>query len=75
MYNKQFSIRLNQELDKMDFPIHSDERIDAFSKLIHVTRFKAETILNGHIPPEPAIVDKIIEELEVNRKWLLGEDH
>ncbi len=74
MFNKQFSERLNQELDKIDFPKPLDERIEAFSKLLHVSRFKAETILGGHIPADPLLVDKIIQELEVNRKWLLGED-
>lgn len=74
MFNKQFSERLNQELDKIDFPTPLDERIEAFSKLLHISRFKAETILGGHIPSETMIIDKIAEELEINRKWLLGED-
>jgi hypothetical protein len=74
MYSKQFSERLNQELDKMEVPKAMDERVDAFSKLIHIPRFKAETILNGHVPPEADILDKIIQELEVDHDWLLGKD-
>ncbi len=72
MFNKQFADRLNQELDKIDVPKPLDERIDAFSKLIHVPRFKAETILSGHIPSEPELIDRIVHELEVDRDWLLG---
>ena len=74
MFNKQFSERLNQELDKMDFPMPLDERIEAFSKLLHVSRFKADTILGGHIPTDALLIDKIVQELEVDRKWLLGEE-
>ncbi len=74
MLNKQFSLRLNQELDKMDFPSLLDERTEAFSKLIHIPRFKAESILSGHIPPEKAILDRIAEELEVKCDWLLGKE-
>lgn len=74
MFNKQFSERINQELDKIDFPRQLDERIEALSKLLHVSRFKAETILGGHIPTDAELIDKIVHELEVDRKWLLGED-
>jgi hypothetical protein len=74
MFNKLFSDRLNQELDKMELPKPMEERIDAFSKLLHIPRFKAETILSGHIPPEEAILNRIIDELEVSREWLLGKE-
>lgn len=74
MYNKHFSERLNQELDKIDFPRPQEERVEAFAKLLHVSRFKAETMLGGHIPNDPLLIDKIVHELEVDRTWLLGED-
>lgn len=74
MGNKQFSERLHQELDKMDVPQHSDERIEAFSKLLRIPRFQAETILNGHIPHDEALLHHIALELEVNLDWLLGKD-
>lgn len=75
MFNKLFSERLNQELDKMDFPKPQEERIDTFAKLLHISRFKAETILSGHVPTDALILDKIIQELEVERSWLLGESN
>lgn len=72
--NKTFSNRLNQELDKMELPKPHQERIEAFSKLIKVPHFKAESILNGHVPGDVFIQEKIANELEVEFKWLLGED-
>ena len=73
MINKKFSERINDELDKMDVPQQIDERIEIFSKLLKVPRFKAETILKGHIPPEEALRVKIAEELEVEFEWLISE--
>lgn len=74
MSNKQFSDRLNQELDKMEVPKPLDERIEAFSKLLNIPRFKAEAMINGHVPSEPAILEKVMKELEVDSDWLLGKN-
>ncbi len=74
MGNKQFSERLNQELDKIDVPKPTEERIDAFSKLIKIPRFKAEAILNGQVPFDAALLAKIAQELEVNSDWLVGKE-
>ena len=73
MVNKLFAERLHQELDKMDVPQPNDERIEVFAKLLKVPRFKAEAILNGHVPVEEPLREKIAEELEVNFAWLMGE--
>lgn len=74
MSNKQFSERLHQELDKMDVPKHYDERVEAFAKLVKVPRFQAETILNGQIPTDDDLINRIALELEVDRDWLFGKD-
>ena len=63
MSNKQFSERLNQELDNMDVPKYTDERIEAFAKLIKIPRFQAEAILNGHIPTDKTLLNQIAMEL------------
>ena len=42
MVNKQFSERLNKELDEMGVPQRNEERVEVFAKLIKVPRFKAE---------------------------------
>ena len=73
MSNKQFSERLNKELDDMGVPQRNDERIEVFAKLIKVPRFKAESLLNGNTNPEAPLLDLLAEELEVNADWLLGK--
>ncbi len=73
MSNRQFSERLNKELDDIGVPQRSDERVEVFAKLIKVPRFKAEAILNGHTIIEPPLLELLAEELEVNAEWLLGK--
>lgn len=73
MPNKQFSERLNKELDAIGVPPRSDERIEVFSKLIKIPKFKAEAFLNGITVPDPKLLDLIAEELEVNADWLVGK--
>ena len=73
MHNKQFSERLHQELDEIGVPQRADERIEVFSKLIKIPKFKAEAILNGNITVEPPLLTLLAEELEVSAEWLLGK--
>ena len=75
MSHRQFSDRLNQELDEIGVPERSDERIEAFARLINVPRFKAEAILNGITYPDAPLLKLISEELEVNADWLLGKSN
>ncbi len=73
MSNRQFSERLNKELDGIGVPERNDERVDAFAKLIKVPHFKAESILNGTTVLDAPLLDLIAEELEVNADWLIGK--
>lgn len=73
MSNKQFSERLNKELDEIGVPQRSDERVEVFAKLIKIPRFKAEAILNGNTSPEAPLLKLLADELEVNADWLLGK--
>ncbi len=73
MNNKQFSERLNKELDDIGVPQRSNERIEVFAKLIKVPRFKAEAILNGNTNPERPLLELLAEELEVDIDWLVGK--
>ena len=73
MSNKQFSERLNKELDEIGVPQRNDERIEVFAKLIKVPRFKAEALLNGNTNPEAPLLDLLSKELEVSADWLLGK--
>lgn len=72
MGNKLFSERINKELDEIGVPQRSDERIGAFAILSKQPAYKAEAILNGHIP-DASILTQIAEELEVGVDWLLGK--
>ena len=73
MSNKQFSERLNKELDDIGVPQRNNERVEVFAKLIKIPRFKAEAILNGQTQPEAPLLDILAIELEVNPDWLLGK--
>lgn len=73
MTNKQFSERLNKELDDIGVPQRMDERIEIFAKLIRQPRFKAEAILSGSAPVEAPLLELLTEELEVSADWLLGK--
>ena len=72
MNKKQFSERLNKELDEIGVPQHNAERVEALAKLIHVPRFKAESILSGTNPELP-VLELLADELEVSVDWLLGK--
>ncbi|AHE67952.1 hypothetical protein [Legionella oakridgensis] len=73
MSNKQFSERLNKELDEIGVPQRSHERVEILAKLIKVPRFKAEALLNGNANLEAPLLDLLAEELEVSTDWLLGK--
>lgn len=72
MSNRQFSERLNKELDEIGVPERSEERVEIFAKLIKIPRYKAEALLNGQTFDAPLIAS-IAEELEVSADWLLGK--
>lgn len=73
MPNRQFSEKLNKELDSIGVPLLQQERIDVFAKLLKVPKFKAEALLNGLTVPDAQLLNKIADELEVNPDWLIGK--
>lgn len=73
MSHKQFSERLNNELDAIGLPTNHEERVEAFAKLIDVPRFKAQSILSGTTLPEAPLLITLANELEVDSDWLLGK--
>ena len=75
MNNKQFSERLNKELDEIGVPEQLDERIDAFSKWTKLPKFKAEALLNGNMVPDAPVLEMLATEFEVSTDWLLGKTH
>ncbi|MFC3909221.1 hypothetical protein ACFORL_09070 [Legionella dresdenensis] len=73
MAYRQFSERLNRELDSIGVPLLSQERVEVFAKLLRIPRFKAEAILNGISIPDEKILELLADELEVNPEWLIGK--
>lgn len=74
MNTRMFAERLNQGLDEIGVPSLLSERIDVFSKLLDVPKFKAEAILNGRFSINHEILEQIARELEVSPDWLSGEE-
>lgn len=75
MGNKLFAERLGNELDSMDIPERLEDRVDAFSKLLKIPRFKAEALITGVILPDGALLIIMAKELEVNASWLIGKSN
>lgn len=73
MLNRKFAERLNLELDNMDVPPETAERIDVLSKLLKVPKFKAETLLSGLTTPDETLLNTLTDVLEVKADWLLGK--
>ncbi|MBA2651491.1 MAG: hypothetical protein H0U73_04390 [Tatlockia sp.] len=73
MPNKLFAERLNKELDAIGVPSHSLERVDVFSKLLKIPKFKADAFLEGITVPDEELLNRIAEEFEVNSDWLVGK--
>lgn len=74
MSNKRFAERLNQALDDIGVPEHSDERIEVFAKLVKIPKFKAEAMLDGIIMPDAELLEALANEFEVSQNWLLGKE-
>jgi len=74
MSNKKLSERLNNELDNMDVPALMVERIQICSKMFKLPPFKIEALLNGIVIFDTKAMQKIADELDVSRDWLLGND-
>ncbi|ASQ45236.1 hypothetical protein [Legionella clemsonensis] len=70
---RQFAEHLNKELDAIGMPSRSEDRIEAFAKLIKIPKFKAEAFLNGVVLPDQKHLTMIAEELEVSADWLIGK--
>lgn len=74
MSNKRFAERLNKALDDIDAPEHTDERVEVLAKLVKIPKFKAQTMLDGIILPDQALLNLLANEFEVSPQWLLGND-
>lgn len=71
---KRFSEQLSKGLDDLGMPIHIRERSSMLSKMLHIPKQQAWGLLEGHLMPDEALLDKIATELEVDKKWLLQDE-
>jgi len=54
-------------------PTPMRERAIVLSKMLAIPKQQAWALLEGHQLPEPALLQKIASEFEVDPKWLSGE--
>lgn len=65
---KQFAEQLNKSLDELGVPIHIKERSAILSKMLHIPRQQAWSLLEGHIFPDENLLQKIATELEIDTR-------
>ena len=75
MNNKIFSQRLNRELALLGFPDEMHQKINAVSKVFHVSKHLANAMLFGNTIPSDAHLQRIAEILEVSPQWLTGSEN
>jgi hypothetical protein len=73
MSNKKLTERLNHELDELGVPALLTERVQVCSKLFELPRFKIEALLHGVVAFDSNTMQRIADELEVSKDWLLGD--
>jgi plasmid maintenance system antidote protein VapI len=72
MSNRKFIVHLNKELDSMGMPEPIAERINALAKMLKISKFKADSMLNGDIDSKDPAILALANELGVSVEWLVG---
>jgi hypothetical protein len=67
-YTKRVADQINKSLDELGAPLSSRERSSILSKILHIPRQQAWSLLEGHLIPEKDLQQKIITELEIDPK-------
>jgi hypothetical protein len=68
-----FKKRLNDSLDSLELPPLGHERNRAFAIMFNLKIWESAAILNGHILPNPTLLNNIAAELDIDVSWLSGE--
>jgi hypothetical protein len=71
---KHFADQLNKILDELDAPSAVRERAVILGKMLDVPKQDAWSMLEGHMLPDAKLLQKIADELEVDVKWLTGQE-
>lgn len=69
-----FIERIHRSLDNIEMSFDSQERAAEFAKLFQLPLSTSRAILSGATFPSDELLNKIAEELEVDKTWLLGKD-
>jgi hypothetical protein len=70
---KHFSEQLNKSLDNLEVPTNRRERTAILSKMMHIPKPQALSLIEGHQLPDEQLLQALAAELEVEVKWLLGK--
>ncbi|CEG58882.1 hypothetical protein [Legionella fallonii] len=73
MPNKKLAERLNYELDELGVPALMAERVQVCAKLFKLPPFQIEALLNGIVAFSNNAMQKVADELNVSKDWLLGD--
>lgn len=73
MSNKKLTERLHHELDELGVPALMTERVQVCSQLFQVPKFKIEALLHGVVVLDSDSMQKIANELDVSKDWLMGK--
>jgi hypothetical protein len=68
---KQFSEELNKNLDELAVPKDIKERSAILSKMFHIPKQQAWSLLEGHIFPEEPLLKEIAEEFDIDLSLFL----
>lgn len=71
---KYFANNLNKALDDLDVPSNSRERSNILSKMLHIPKQQAWSLLEGHLMPDANLLQHIATELELDPEVLLKSD-
>lgn len=63
---RQIAFLINKSLDEMDIPSNPRERAIILSKMLDITKQQAWSLLDGALPDDPLILQKLSSELEID---------
>ena len=69
-HTKAFASRLNRCLDDLGMPVNVRERSAIFSKMMHIPKQQAWSLLEGHAYPDGNLLNQLAVELEVDTDCL-----
>jgi hypothetical protein len=63
---RQYATVLNKSLDDIGVPSEARERSAILSKMLHIPKQQAWSLLEGHVMPDAGLMEKISCELDVD---------